>query len=143
MADKIEIPFWFKFIAWLALIWNLMGVFAFYTQLSASPELLATLSQAEQEIIKNYPTWFNVAFGTAVIGGALASIALLFKKSVAFYLYCLSLIGVLGQFTYSFLLTDNAGNYGPGGYIMPIMIIVVSLYLIMLSRNATKQGWLN
>ena len=43
---------------------------------------------------------------------------------------------------YSFFVSGMAGQYGPGEYIMPVMIVILAVYLFMLSLRATKAGWI-
>ncbi|NNC97213.1 MAG: hypothetical protein HKN88_03985 [Gammaproteobacteria bacterium] len=68
MTETNKLPMWFWVVAVLALIWNLLGLGAFLsTAVLMSPETLASMSPAEQELYANTPSWANVAFGVAVI----------------------------------------------------------------------------
>ena len=44
------IPSWFKIVAVVALVWNLLGVMAFVGQMMMTPEMVAELPQAEQDL---------------------------------------------------------------------------------------------
>ena len=50
-------PKWFKVVAVVALLWNLLGCFAFASDLKLSPEDVAKLSVAEQALYAARPIW--------------------------------------------------------------------------------------
>lgn len=125
----------FLIIVGLALAWNLMGVFAFYAQLTMTSEALAALSIAEQEMYAATPAWVNIAFGFAVIAGALGCLMLLLNKPISFQILCISLLGVFTQMSYVFFVSRAFEVYGPGYAIMPIMVIVISVALVWYSKQ--------
>jgi len=142
MTEQIETPKWFSVTAIIALVWNLLGVMAFISHIMMTSEMLAELSQAEQQLYNNTPLWATIAFALSVCAGALGSLALLFKKTIAGQLLILSLISVLVQMFHSFFIIDSMAVYGPGGLVMPIMVIIIAISLVFLAKNANKNGWL-
>ena len=137
MTDsKTSTLFWV--LGGLALIWNLMGVGAFVSQMSMSPETLAALPQSEQDLYAATPSWVNIAFGVAVIAGAVGCVLLLMKKPASHYVLWLSLIGVVVQMSYVFLVSKAFEVYGPGQAVMPIMVIVVAILLVWYSKRFTQ-----
>jgi len=137
------VPKWFNIVAILALVWNLMGVMAFVMQMMMTPEMIAELPQAEQDIYNSVPMWATIAFACAVFGGALGSLALLMKKSLAQPLLLLSLVGVLIQMFHSFVISNSFEVFGPGGAIMPVMVAVIAIALVRLASKANNNGWLS
>ena len=135
------IPSWFKIVAIIALIWNLLGVVAFVGQMLITPEMLSALPIAEQELYANTPLWATAAFAIAVFSGAFGSLFLLMRKSLATPLLTFSLVGILVQNVHSFFISNSIEVYGPGGMIMPVMIIFLAIYLIWLAKNAQANGW--
>jgi hypothetical protein len=135
------IPSWFKIVAIIALIWNLLGVLAFVGQMLITPEIISALPVAEQELYANTPLWANVAFAVAVFSGAFGSLFLLMKKSIATSLLIFSLVGVLVQNVHSFFMSKSFEVYGAGSMIMPAMIVVLAIYLVWLAKKAQAQGW--
>jgi hypothetical protein len=135
------IPSWFKIVAIIALIWNLLGVVAFVGQMLITPEMLSALTIAEQELYANTPLWATAAFAIAVFSGAFGSLFLLMRKSLATPLLTFSLVGILVQNVHSFFISNSIEVYGPGGMIMPVMIIFLAIYLIWLAKNAQANGW--
>lgn len=136
-------PKWFLGIAIFAIIWNLLGVIAYIAQMMMTPEMLEALPEAERAIIENTPSWATSAFAIAVWGGTLGSILLLLKKKIAVYIFALSFVGVLVQMYHSIFIANSIEVYGPGGLVMPIMVLLIGGGLIWYSNDLTKKGWLN
>lgn len=139
--EIVTIPSWFKIAAILAVIWNVLGVMAFIGQMSMTPEMLAELPQAEQDLYATTPVWATLAFAVAVFAGALGSVALLMKKAFSYSLFVTSFIAVLIQMFHSFFISNSFEVFGPGGMIMPIMVIVIALFLVRLSAKAINNKW--
>jgi hypothetical protein len=138
-----KIPVWFWIVGWAALLWNLMGVFAYIMQVTMSPEMMASMPEAQREIIANTPIWATGAFALAVFGGALGSLFLLLKKKLAYPLFILSCVSVFVQMYHSLFMSNSIEVYGPGGAVMPIMVVLFGLGLIWLSRRAIDKNWIS
>jgi len=67
---------------------------------------------------------------------------LLLKKSIAYWLCVVSLVGVITQMIHSFFISNSFEVFGPGGLIMPIMVLVIAVALVWLSKKAKKEQWL-
>lgn len=141
-ATEVIIPKWFVIVAILAFVWNLMGVMAFVDQMMMTPERIAELSAAEQELFVSIPPWAVIAFAIAVFGGALGALALMLKKPVATYILMTSLLAVLVQMFHSFFIIDSFAVYGSGGLIMPVIVVVIAILLVKLSIKAQRNHWL-
>ena len=128
--ELVAIPKWFKAVAILAFVWNLLGVMAFVNQMSMTPEMLAELSQAEQDLYAATPVWAIAAFAVAVFAGALGSLALMLKKKICYRLLIASFAGVAIQMFHSFFISNSFEIYGPGSTIMPMMVIVIAFILV-------------
>lgn len=73
-------PLWLTIVSAFLIVWNFMGLFNFYAQMTISDQDLYNMSAAEQALYASYPLWSIIAFGVAVIAGFLGCIALLFRK---------------------------------------------------------------
>ena len=135
-------PTWFKVVAVLALLWNLLGCLAFFSDLRISPEDLAKLPEAQQALYAARPGWAVAATALAVFGGALGSIALLMRKRWALPVFVLSLLGILVQDFGLFVLADGASLAGPVAVVMQAVVLAVGIALILLSRKGIARGWL-
>ena len=144
MPDQSDsnVPARFWIIASVALLWNLLGVMAYLQQVTMTPESLAELPAAKQALLGTTPAWATAAFAISVFGGALGCIALLLRKSWAIALFALSLLSIFVQMFHSFFLSNSFEVFGPGGLIMPVMVIAVAIYLPWLSMQARDKGWL-
>ncbi len=141
MTTESAIPKWFSVVAWVAFVWKTLGVAAFAAQMMMTPEMIASLPEAERGLYENIPMWVNIAQGCAVIGGALGTLLLALKKSVAFYLLIVSLVGVCVQMYHSFFIIDSVAVYGPGSAVMPGSVMLIAIALVWLSKDANSKGW--
>jgi hypothetical protein len=134
--NKPGTGFWV--IAVIALIWNLMGVMAYLTRAFITEEMIAALPKEQQvEFLMENPAWYTAAFAIAVFAGALGALSLLLRKKIASTLFIASTLGAIVQHVYIFM------NVEVLSYIMPIMIIVVCLFLVWYSKDATKKSILS
>ena len=131
-----------KIFAWIMVVWNVMGVLAFVSQLLMTPEMIAQLPEAQQEAYKNIPTWSMVAYALAVFGGLLGSLMLALGKKLAFPLLVVSLAGVLVQHFYNFVIIDSIALLGPSVVILPAVVVIISILLVVVSQRGVKAGWL-
>ena len=143
MTNKIKAPVWFWVVAIMALIWNLAGVYAYLDAVTMTPEALAKLDAAQRVIIESTPAWATAAFAVAVWGGALGSLLLLLRKSMATIVLILSLVGIIFQNINAFFFTNSWEVFGPGGVGMVALVIAVAIFLIWVSRHASQKGWSN
>ncbi|MGB1393373.1 MAG: hypothetical protein ACPG6G_03925 [Flavobacteriaceae bacterium] len=132
----------FLLICSLALVWNLMGVVAYLGQTFMGQKTLLSLSKSEQYYFSNMPAWVTAVFATAVFSGVIGSIAMLFKKKIATLLYSISLVSLLAQQVYNFLIQDFITISGVG-LILPLSTIIIGIFLLWYSYKTSKQGVLN
>jgi hypothetical protein len=134
---------WFLPTSLLLLVWNLIGVMAFIQQHIMTDEQISQLPPAEQALYLNFPLWVSIAFACAVFAGTFGCMALALKKTYAAPLLWISLLGVIVQLYHSFFIANAIEVYGPGGVVMPIMVLVIAIYLLVLCRFASQRHWLS
>jgi len=134
-------PKWFMIVAAVLLVWNLLGVMAYIMQVMMSPETLAALPEEQRQLYEDTPAWATAAFAVAVNFGALGCVLLLLRKNLAGLFLQLSLAGVLVQMFHSFFMSKSFEVFGPGGLVMPVMVIVIAIYLVVLAANANTKRW--
>ena len=142
-TGAVRAPRWFMVIAIVALVWNLLGIAAYLMQVMMTHEALAALPEAQRMLYQDVPSWAIAAFAIAVHAGALGCLLLVLRKSLAVAVLWLSLIGALVQMYHSFFVANALEVLGPGGLVMPVLVIVVAIYLVVLARSAKGRGWLN
>ena len=136
-------PNWFKPALWAALIWNLLGVFAFIMHLMMTPEMISKLPLDQQAAYSDVPLWSTIAFAVAVFGGTLGCILLLVKNAFATPTFALSLVAIFIQQFYNFIVINSIKMLGVSAVFMPILVIVIAFLLLYLSIKSKQQGWLN
>jgi hypothetical protein len=139
--NRSNSPKWFMIVSIILLVWNLLGVMAYIMQVTMSPEALAALPEAQRQLYETTPVWATAAFAIAVNGGALGCLLLVLKRNLAGIFLQLSLAGVLVQMFHSFFMSKSFEVFGPGGLIMPIMVIVIAICLVMLAAKAKVKRW--
>jgi len=134
-------PTWFTVVPAVLLVWNLVGVAAYISRVMMTPEALAALPDDERLLIENTPAWATAAFAVAVNFGTLGCLLLLLKRNLAGLFLQLSLAGVLVQLFHSFFMSNSFEVFGPGGLVMPVMVVVIAVYLVFLAVRAKTLRW--
>jgi hypothetical protein len=135
-------PIYFWIVSSVALLWNLLGVAMFFLQLNMPPDALAAMPAEQRALYESTPAWVNGAFAVAVFGGALGSAMLLLKKRPALPLLSLSLLGLVVQMGYTYLMTPAFRVYGPGGAVLPALLVLIALFLVWFARRSIARGWI-
>jgi hypothetical protein len=136
------VPVWYWVISAILLIWNMIGCAACYSQMTASPEKLARLPEGQREAWTEMPAVAKVAYGVAVSTGLLGVIALLFRSLAAGPLFIASLVGIIVQFGWFFVVFRGASKFGASSAAFPGFIALVALAQIAFACYAKTQGWL-
>lgn len=138
---KPAVPTSFWIVAGAALVWNLIGLTIYYQHVTASPEALATsLGEAQAAFLASTPAWATSAYAIAVNAGVLGSLLLLLRRAWAVPLFAISLAGVLVQDLHAFVLADALEVWGPGGLVLPAIVLVIAVALLAYSRKAKARG---
>lgn len=140
LNGKPDANFWI--IAAVALVWNLIGMTFYYMEVTAAPEALASLSQAQQDFLTGKPVWATSAYAIAVTAGVLGSLFLLLRKAWAVPMFAASLAGIVLQNVHAFLLAGGLEVWGPTGLILPGVVLVIGIGLLLYARRARRRGWL-
>jgi hypothetical protein len=136
------VPKWFWVIASLALLWFLMDMSAFFMRTFMLEEMLKDMSDQQQSLYMNMPSWITIVFAAEVFGGVLASICLLLKKRFALFLYCISIVGVLLQTCYVYFLSEAVNVMGMSAIIMPIVAMLIGACMVVFTRSAISRSWI-
>ena len=132
----------FWIIAGVALIWNLIGLTYYYLEVTASPEALSTLTEAQQQFLASKPVWATSAYAIAVSAGVLGSLLLLLRKALAVMMFGASLAGIVLQNLHAFLVAGGLQVWGPTGLILPTIVLIIGIALLLYSRYARERGWI-
>ncbi len=141
MTSPIKPPKSFWVIGVLALLWNLMGVSQFFMATFMLDTLVADLPEVQADMYRSIPTWYTVIFAIAVFSGLLGCITMLLRKKITLALFGISLLAVLVAQGYWILGTDVMEVIGTSSVIMPLIVIVISIFLYFYNKGAAKNGW--
>lgn len=138
MNDKtlntVHWSFWI--IGTFMLLWNVMGGINFFMQMN--PDSLANYPEDARALVSGRPAWASGAFAIAVFGGVLGCLLLLLKKSVAFYVFVVSLLGVIVTNIHTFAATSSTEIW-----VGSLMSLVAAIFLIWYSKLVERKGLIN
>ena len=138
-----RIPVWFRIVAVIALLWNLMGCAAFAAEMLIQEEMMKTMTPEAQEWAKGIPGWIYVVYFLAVSSGTLACIGLLVRKSWATPLFAVSLVSVVIQMGYTMFIAKGSDVLGTADKIMSLVVIVLAAVLLWFSMYVRKRSWMS
>ena len=125
------------------LIWNLIGLGAFYAQSTMDLTELARTDAVTARELAAMPQWAWWVYGGATVTGVAASIALLLKRKVAFWLFLLSTILVVVQFGRSLLFTDLVADKGWTVALFPMVIAAIGGFQLWWTKLCEREGQLH
>ena len=137
--NKNNVHWSFWLICIFMLLWNITGCINFIVQMN--PEMISSYRENEQAIIQGRPMWATVAFAIAIFGGALGCLLLMLKKSVAFYIFIASLLGLVVVTAHTLGIGIDFGTGEIIGIIF--MPVAVAAFLIWYSKYAERKSWIN
>jgi hypothetical protein len=135
-------PLWFRIVAILAVLWNLVGVWSYLAHVKMAPpmqEMTAELEALEATV----PVWVTAAFAIAVFAALIGSVGLLLGRAWARALLLLSLLCILVQMGWVVLMSEATAVQGSQALIMPAFITVVALLLVWVANVGLRRGWLS
>ena len=134
-------PKWLLWAGIALILWNLSGVGIFISEMMMTPADMAKLPKDQQMLWAQMPPWGWAAFGISTISGVLAAIGIAMKKKWAMPLAVISVIGVIGNFTPTFVLSKGVDVWQPQFYAFPLFIFAIALVQLWLTRKANAAGW--
>ena len=133
-------PKWFVPVAVVALLWNLLGCFAYIVDVTITPEALARMTAAQQAMHAARPAWSVAATAFAVWFGAAGCIGLIAKKLWATPLFAISLIGIVCQDISLFMLSGST-PMDQTALVLQGLVLLVGVALLLLARRASAMKW--
>jgi hypothetical protein len=140
-GGKPPLSFWI--VSGAALAWNLIGLFMYYSGVSATPEQLQAVYSPEQyAAIEATPVWVTSAFAIATTFGVIASVVLLLRKAAALPLFVVSFVALLIQDLYLFLLSDSLAVFGSSLLVIQGCVFLGGVIWIWYARRVKNRGWI-
>jgi len=135
-------PSSFRWIAGLALLWNLLGLLAVVADLRLSAADIAALPPAKQALYAARPLWSVIASVVAVSGGSAGCAALLFGSRWALPLLLASLAGVVIQDIGLFAVAGAGRAPGVVPLVLQGLVLLIAVALVGYARRSREKAWL-
>lgn len=138
MKTELKPPQWMQISVVLLFVWNLVGIFAFISDLMLDP---STLDQVQQDFRTNFPLWTKVIYGLAVGLGAVGTFGLIRRKSWSKGVLVISLLCVIIQMYHSMFIAGAIETFGSSIAILPTIVVLLSLCLVWIAQLYGRKGW--
>jgi len=140
MKDKS--PIWFWIVSSFFLLWNILGLFSFFSHVFISEETLSQLPNEQIQMYAQYPLWTEIVFAIAVFSGLAGSLALLLRKSWSYIAFLISICAIIPQMIHNVFFTDAIKVYGLAQSItMPVLVVLFGVLLLWFSKHSISKNW--
>jgi len=129
-------------VAAVALLWNLLGLVGVAGEMMMDEATFASMDPQLAEIYKSRPLWALGGSVLAVLTGVSGCVGLLLKKRWATWFFGASLVGLVLQNVYPFVLSDFLSIAGPSSLVLPGAVFAIAIALLGLSAHARRSAWL-
>ena len=136
---SIHVPGWYWAVAAACLLFELLGCYAYITQVTTDP---ATLPLDQRRLVEAMPMWATGAYAMAVWVGLAGAIGMLLRKRFARGALLVSLAFVVVQFGGMLLIPDIRGSMSSSQLLGPIVIFVVAYGFWQFSKIADRKDWI-
>ncbi len=147
MTNSTKAPTSFWVISVIALLWNLMGCWAWFGEYNyyTNPASRSSLPEAMQPIYDTQPMWLYIVFAIAVITGLIGCIGLLLRKSWCEPIFLISLITVIILHGFNFFIADYdyVEVLGASSVVMPILVVLFAAFLLYYAKKNKALGILS
>ena len=127
----------FHVICSVTLIWNLIGIFNYLGFVYMSDEAFTSLSEEMQLFLNTRPAWVTGSFALAVFSGTIGNIGLLLRKKWANFILIISLISVVAQTIYNFIIQQIV-EIPSSEIVVMILVNFVAVFLVYYSHKHNK-----
>ena len=142
MTTDVKVPTWFRVVAIVLVLWELMGCFACYSQIRLGAAAMGPVDDWSLNYYAALPVWYNWVYVVATLGGLLGGLALVLRDKRALPLFWISLAAITVMFGYAFAATDLIAHKGLGQVLpFPLLIAAVGACSVWLANHAARKGW--
>jgi hypothetical protein len=131
-------PKWFRPLAIVLLLWNLLGAYACVQQFRVSAGTASLTDPYQQKLYSSLPPIYDWLFVGAEVTGIAGAIALLGMMSTARPFFGVSLAFIVLQFGYLFATTDLVFHAGFAATVFPLLVFSIGLLQIW-AANAVRR----
>jgi hypothetical protein len=127
----------------LAVLWNAVGAFDYTASQLRIESYMSQFTEEQLAYFYGFPAWAVAAWATAVWSSLLGSLALLFRKAWAVWLFGLAIVAMVVTFVYNFLLSEGLSMMGAGGLVFTAVIWLIAFGLFFYARAMARRGVLH
>ncbi|MGB5455916.1 MAG: hypothetical protein WBO73_03330 [Gammaproteobacteria bacterium] len=132
----------FWWVSVFALLWNAGGAINYLMQTNL--EFVSTLPETHRAIIEGRPTWATGGFAIGVFGGVIGCLLLLLRKSVAYYIFIISLLGIIITMIHTINVASSKISFSAGETVVMILLpLIVAVLLILYTKLVMGKNWVN
>ena len=132
----------FWWVSVFALLWNAGGAINYLMQTNL--EFVSTLPETHRAIIEGRPTWATGGFAIGVFGGVIGCLLLLLRKSVAYYICIISLLGIIITMIHTINVASSKISFSAGETVVMILLpLIVAVLLILYTKLVMGKNWVN
>ena len=130
---------WFWAGAIASLLFMILGCVSYIFNVTSNPASLPVDQRAMMEAV---PKWMVAAFAIAVWVGLAGTIMLVMRRKLAEPLLLVSLLAVLVQFSAYFVDRELREVMPSDGYVIPVVIVLLTWTVFWFARHSRQRGWL-
>lgn len=135
-SRHIHWSFWVVCV--FGLLWNIGGAINFIMQ--TNPEFVASLPDTHRAIIEARPFWATAGFALGVFGGAIGCLLLMLRMSLAFYIFILSLFGIVTTMIHTVNVHLSKISFTMAEIIVMILLpVLVAIFLTWYTRLVLRK----
>ena len=138
--DKQNENRWLGILAAFGVVWYLILAAQYGLSLMSSIEDLKATGATDDQIAYIYatPFWAHSAKSLAVLAGVFGSVALFLRKSAAYWLLAVAVIGTMGVMLDA-VLRGGFKMFGGATSSFSVMAIIIALFLFWFAHNAKLE----
>ena len=136
-------PKWYWIVSGLALVWMVIGVLSWTMDLLMDQAALEAMPEGQRQLYMARPQWLFVVYAIAIFSGLFGAVGLLLRKAWAKWMFVVSLVAIVVQFGYTFMVMNAIDLIGAAAAVpFPLVIFTIGACLLWMSIQAQKSGWL-
>lgn len=135
---RVPVPRWFWGVAWLCVVWNLLGAVDYMLTTLRYGPYLAQMPAGMAAFLLRLPGWVVAAWALGVWGSLVGALLMVVRVRHAAVAYGLSFAGAVASMTWEY--SHGAATLGPGFVPMVALLLAAILFQMWFSRRMFWRG---
>lgn len=138
---RTQSPWHLWIIAIVSLLWNAMGAFDYVMTQTKNEPYMSNFTPEQLTYFYSFPSWVVATWAVAVWAGVFGSIFLLFRKSLAVWMFLLSMLCMVATAIYNYVLSNGMEVIGDTVSILfTIVIFLIAVLLLVYANNMRARN---